>query len=421
MSNENMLPDVTSEKWYQWIQRREIAPEFERILLDGANGLKVSSTCFEQYGKWLCNVPEIAAGATYSFSVEYRAENITHETVTLHGMLTWQNGEGTAVTRDYVDRVQDLGNGWKSMSRTLDAPIQAVKLIVELAFKWSNNGSVIWRNPVLQMVGPVQHRVIKVASAFINKNGTLDYSLQQMLLVIDKAGAEKADIVCLGETVYDWGVDLPIEQRAVTIPGPVTEILSVQARRHNMYIVLSINEVEGGLYYNTGLLIDRKGAIAGKYRKMQLPLCEGEDGITPGREYPVFDTDFGRIGILICWDHGFPEVARILVKKGAEILFLPTLWHTEIQASARAVDNGVYVVVSAPRWTKTPCRVISPEGEVIASVMGGEYNENGICTATIDLDKRFYTFWCSVGASNGEAKSCNMLERRCDTFGLLSV
>jgi predicted amidohydrolase len=418
--NENLLPDCLSERWKTWFQRNDLSPEFIRSGSDCQGTLGIVSTRFVQYGKWLCAVSGIRGGDTYDFSVEFRTEKVLRESASLHGMLTWINKEGIIITRDYADKMDDLGNGWKSLSRKIDSPEKAESLLVELAFKWTDNGAVTWRNPMLCEVEPLPHRIIKAASAFIEKNGTLDFSLRQMLAVIDKAGAEKADILCLGETVYDWGVDLPLDQRAVTIPGPLTEVLSERAVRHNMYIVLSLNESEGGLFYNTGLLIDRKGAIAGKYRKMQLPLCEGEDGITPGRDYPVFDTDFGRIGILICWDHGFPEVARILARKGAEILFLPTLWHTEIQAPARAVENGVYVVVSAPRWSKVPCRIISPEGEVIASAMGGEYNENGICTATIDLDKRFYTFWTSVGAAFGEAKSCFMQERRTDTYGLLS-
>jgi predicted amidohydrolase len=355
-------------------------------------------------------------GQTYCFTVEHKAQNILHESVSLHGMLTWRDSAGKPHTRDYLHRITDVGEGWVSAGRTVDAPEGAGSLTIELALKWADGGSVAWRNPVLQKTAPLRHRVVKVASAFIDKAGTLEGNLARMLDMIDRAGAEKADMLCLGETVYDWGVSLPLDSRAVEIPGPVTAKLSEQAARHNLYLALSLNEKQDGLYYNTGLLIGRKGVIEGKYRKMQLPLCEGEDGITPGRGYPVFDTDFGRIGILICWDHGFPEVSRMLARQGAEILFLPTLWHTEIQAPARAVDNGVYVVVSAPRWTDTPCRVINPLGEVIASAAGGERHESGLCTATIDLDKRFYSFWLSVGEAWGEGKSCMMAEPRWDTF-----
>jgi predicted amidohydrolase len=415
MNVTNLLPGFESDRWRPWFQREEIAPAFERLTLDGEPALMARTSRFEQYGKWICDAPGVGCGRTYRFSIEFKTESIPHETVSVHGMLTWRDGEGKPHTRDYLCHT-GARNGWNTLGRTIDAPADAASLTVELALKWADGGAVTWRRPALQEAEPVKHRVVKVASAFINKTGTLEGNLEQMLLMIDKAGAEKSDIVCLGETVYDWGVGLPLEQRAITIPGPVTDILVERARQHSMHIVLSLNEREGVHYYNTGLLIDRKGGIAGKYRKVQLPLCEGEDGFTPGRDFPVFDTDFGRIGILICWDHGFPEIARTMAAKGAEILFLPSLWHTEVQAPARAADNGVYVVVSAPQWTKTPCRVINPEGEVIASVMGGEHNENGLCTATIDLDKRYYTYWLSVGAAFGEGKSCFMHEPRYDMF-----
>ncbi len=89
-------------------------------------------------------------------------------------------------------------------------------------------------------------------------------------------------------------------------------------------------EKEGSLIYNTGVLMDRGGNIAGKYRKVQLPLAEAEFGVTPGCEFPVFDTDFGKIGILICFDHFFPEPARILSYNGAEIIFVPTIGNSPI-------------------------------------------------------------------------------------------
>lgn len=346
----------------------------------------------------------------------YKTCNIPHETVSIHGMLTWRDGQGKPHTRDYLCYTSGMGVEWGTLGRTIDAPADAVSVTVELALKWADGGSVTWRKPALHEVEPAQHRMVKVASAFINKTGTLEGNLAGMLRMIDKAGQEGADIICLGETVYDWSVALPLADRAVIIPGPVTDILANRARQHSMYIVLSLNERKGDFYYNTGLLIGRNGEIAGKYRKVQLPLCEGEDGFTPGRNYPVFDTDFGRIGIMICWDHGFPEIARAMAVKGAEILFLPSLWHTEIQARARAVDNGVFVVVSASRWSKEPCRVINPEGEIIASALGGEHCEEGLCTAVIDLDKRYYSYWLSVGEAFGEGKVCFQQETRIDTY-----
>jgi predicted amidohydrolase len=423
MNHDNMLPDVCSDKWISWFQREALAPAFEKTELDGFSVLKTSSTRFEQFGKWLCDQVEVLENETYRFQVAFKTGNMTHEAVTLHVILTWQDREGIPLTRDFADHVQVLDDGWKTISRTLDAPEKAVSLTVELVHKWSENGSVFWRSPVLERVEPVPHRIVKVASAFIRRTETLEGNLEQMLRMIDKAGAEKADVICLGETVYDWGTNQPVSRTAVEIPGPVTEILAERARKHNMYVILSMNEKEGDYYYNAGVLIDRKGAIAGKSRKVQLPLCEGEDGITPGSGYPVFDTDFGRIAVMICFELGFPEVSRVLALKGAEIIFVPTLGVSDIElhAPSRAAENGVYIVVSGRRVSNYPCIVYNPAGEAIASVMGRDYNEEGLCTATLDLDKRFYTYWFSVGAANGESKNCYMQSRRIDTYGSLVI
>ena len=71
-------------------------------------------------------------------------------------------------------------------------------------------------------------------------------------------------------------------------------------------------EREGTAIYNTAVLIDRDGLLVGKYRKVNLPYDEFEDGITPGSDYPVFQTDFGKVGMMICWDSQFPDAARAL-------------------------------------------------------------------------------------------------------------
>ena len=80
---------------------------------------------------------------------------------------------------------------------------------------------------------------------------------------------------------------------ADTIPGSITEQYGELARKKNCYIVAGIDEREGAAVYNSAVLIDRKGRVAGKYRKVYIPREEIEVGITPGKDYPVFDTDFG--------------------------------------------------------------------------------------------------------------------------------
>jgi predicted amidohydrolase len=164
-------------------------------------------------------------------------------------------------------------------------------------------------------------------------------------------------------------------------------------------------------YYQTGVLIGRSGEIIGKYRKTHIPLSEAEYGYTPGSEYPVFDTDFGKIGIMICWDHWFPEPARILRSKGAEIIFLPTQGNAQIQEQARAVDNSVYLVVSGYVDPKNS-KIINPLGQVIKTVS----KPHSYAVEEIDLDQRFYQNWLSVGPCDGEGRSVYIKERRVETY-----
>ncbi|GHU78039.1 hypothetical protein AGMMS49992_27650 [Clostridia bacterium] len=332
-------------------------------------------------------------------------------------MLSWLNEQGTPIARDYVVPDAPASDGLRTLTRALEAPDGACSLLVELVFKWSANGCVVWQQPSLnQSAKDWPHRIVRAAAAFTTVHGTVDGNLENLMRVLDDAGTYRPDIICLGETAHDMGVSDPLLDRAVHVPDRVIDAIAAKAREYCSYIVVSLNEREGDLVYNTGFLFDRTGGIAGKYKKIQLPLIEAESGVTPGSDFPVFDTNFGKIGIMICWDHGFPEIARILSEKGAEILFLPTLWYTEHQAPARAVDNGVFIVVSCTRWSKVPCRIIAPTGDVIASVQGGDEHDSGVCFAELDLDRRYYTHWLSVGDALGEGAVVYRRERRIDAY-----
>ena len=178
-----------------------------------------------------------------------------------------------------------------------------------------------------------------------------------------------ANIICLQEifsTLYFCDVqDHDNFKLAEPIPGDTTERLQALSKELGVVIIASMFEKRAqGLYFNTTAVIDADGEYLGKYRKMHIPDDPGfyeKFYFTPGDSgYKVFDTKFGKIGVLICWDQWYPEAARITALMGAEILFYPTAigWdHSQDKATnieqynawqtiqrSHAIANGVHVV-----------------------------------------------------------------------------
>ena len=151
---------------------------------------------------------------------------------------------------------------------------------------------------------------------------------------------------------------------AEKVPGPTTERLGALARELEIVLIVPLFERRApGVYHNTAAVIDADGTYLGKFRKMHIPddpLFYEKFYFTPGDlGFQAFDTRYGRIGVLICWDQWYPEAARLTALRGARILFFPTAigWHPsereeygDIQHSAwetiqrsHAIANGVYV------------------------------------------------------------------------------
>jgi N-carbamoylputrescine amidase len=185
---------------------------------------------------------------------------------------------------------------------------------------------------------------------------------------IREAAARGAQIVCLQELFrshyFCQREDAALFDLAEPIPGPATERLGQVAREAGVVVVASLFERRAaGLYHNTAAVLDADGHLLGIYRKMHIPddpLFYEKYYFTPGDiGFRTFDTRFGRIGVLVCWDQWYPEGARLTALRGAEILFYPTAigWHPSEKAEfgiaqhqawdlmqrSHAVANGVYV------------------------------------------------------------------------------
>ena len=255
--------------------------------------------------------------------------------------------------------------------------------------------------------------MLKIAGVQFIGQAEKEANIETAIRLVRKAAAQGARMVCLSElfsTMYfcvetrreyfDW---------AEPIPGPTIERMAAVAREAGIVLIAPIFERTGdGRFFNTAAVLGPDGELIGKYRKSSIPFMDVSRSSEPrGNEkfyfepgdlgFPTFDTPFGRIGILICYDRHFPEAARVLGLGGAEIVFVPTattfmtryLWDLELRG--HAIANIYYVcgvnkvgidVGGSTRNHFGNSMVISPRGEIL--VEASDTRED-IALAEVDL------------------------------------
>lgn len=377
--------------WHPEAARAEIAPrswvEFEkegyRLGLAGRGDEGVD-------GRWARTVP-VTAGKYYVFRATYRAKNVAAPTRSVLARVLWQDAGGKPVQRaaeyPFTSPLRAADSG-STITGTYRAPEKAVQAQLELHLRWAPQGEVFFRDAELRETEPPAPRKVRLASVNHRPRGTKspEENLQRFAKIVDEAAGRKADIVCLPEGVTVVGNGRKYAEVAEAIPGPSTRFLGECAARNKVWIVAGLYERDGTRIHNTAVLLGRDGKLAGKYRKVCLPDEEIEGGITPGRDYPVFDTDFGRVGMMICWDVHFPEVARELSARGAEVIFLPIWGGNEVLTKARATENQVYVVASGYDF-KTG--IFDKAGQRIADAS----KDPEVVVAEVDLNERVVWPW----------------------------
>ena len=200
----------------------------------------------------------------------------------------------------------------------------------EIYLRACRNGHIEISDPQVVAIEPPTFRVPRVATVrFGSHSGPLTLVAQRARLKthLDLAGALGSDIVATTEFTPVIGVPKPdygsLAAVAEPVPsGPVCQVAAEAAKRHRMYVLVGNIERRGAHVFNTAVLFGRDGQFVGQYDKTHLTFGELEEGVSCGDSYPVFDLDFGRIAIHICYDEWFPEVARYYAHQGAEILFL---------------------------------------------------------------------------------------------------
>jgi predicted amidohydrolase len=340
-------------------------------------------------GRWVRR-QSVLAGKHYLFHAEVQARNVASPMRSVLARVLWLDARGKQIGEAEFPLTQSAAtpDGWTVLSSTYEAPHAATQAQLELHLRWTAHGTAVWRRAGLTETKHPAARKVRLAT--VNHRPHNSKSPQENLLqfagFIAEAARQKADIVCLPEGITLTGTGKKYADVAEPIPGPSTGFLGAHAKKHHLYLVAGLYERAGPVLYNTSVLIGRTGELVGKYRKVCLPREEIDGGMTPGADYPVFDTDFGRIAMMICWDVSYPEVARALAARGAEVLFLPIAGGNEVLVRARAIENQVHLVASG---YDIPSAIYDRAGEPLAVAR----KDPEILVQEVDLNARRLWYW----------------------------
>jgi beta-ureidopropionase len=259
-----------------------------------------------------------------------------------------------------------------------------------------------------------------VRAAVIQAHANLpkEEAVEKHVELIGKAAAEGAQVTCLQEIFH--GPYFPAEQdpkwyaTAEPEDGLVISRMREVAREHRMVLVVPwYEEAMTGVYYNSAAVIEADGTLLGKYRKTHIPHvgpCFWEKYyFKPGNlGYPVFDTSVGKLGLIICYDRHFPEVARAVGLRGAELVFNPSatveslsryLW--ELEQPAHAVANGYWVAAINRVGTEPPLNdnkfygssyFCNPRGKIVCQASETE-DEVLVCDVDLDMVRETRNTW----------------------------
>lgn len=235
---------------------------------------------------------------------------------------------------------------------------------------------------------------VRLLSISFPKGGyrDVDTNVEQMVQHLKQTAPYKPDFVCFTEVARELGCAQDSDAwQGEPIPGPTTKAIGNVAKEIGTHVIVGMQELIDEQTFNAAVLIGRDGNVMGRYHKVQPTVSEMARGTLPGNEAEAYSTDCGRVGMCICFDLKFPEVAMMLAQSGARIVFFPSMFNGGMRHAAWARDYGVFLVVSQAHESSItdPCgRRIAWQGYQEPLVEQGKLPPFAV--ADINVDSKAY-------------------------------
>ena len=398
--------------WEPTAHRDETRPQFSYTPLGGPRHqgafLITSSDSIGENG-WFQKPYAVVGGTYVHFAADRKTTHVLASYRSAVARIVWLDARGRPVLARVPEGLESTSGtvplaepehpldkettseGWTRVEGTYQVPPGATQAIVELHLQWAPKGHCAWSDVRFEQTQSPPSRKVRLATIHHVPTGQSPRTnCEEFAPLIERAAKQRADLVVLGETIPYVGVKKLPHEVAEPVPGPTSDYFASLAKQHGVHIVVGLYEQDDRVVYNVAALLGPDGKLIGKYRKVCLPHREIEQGVTPGNEYPVFQTKFGKVGLMVCYDGFFPEVARELTNRGAEVIAWPVWGCNPLLAQARACENHVYLVSNTfcdvkANWTISA--VYNHAGEPIVKAN----NWDDIAIAEVDLNERY--FW----------------------------